>query len=71
MVLIMGLRRPPLSNSWAEILRTGVVAPEPPRDWLLCVGEASSTLEEAGVAWDTNQESTTWRVAFLEYRRGK
>lgn len=65
MVLIIGFKRPPLSNSWAEILRTGVVAPEPPLDWL-CVGDESSTLDEAGVACDTSQESTIWRVAFLE-----
>ena len=30
MVLTIGLRRPPLSNSCADIFRTGVVAPDPP-----------------------------------------
>jgi hypothetical protein len=63
-VLIIGLRRPPLSNSWADIFLTGVVAPDPALDWL-CVGDASSTLDDVGVACETNHESTTCLVAFL------
>lgn len=72
MVLTMGFKSPPRSNSCAEIFRTGVVAPELLREVGVatldgkCVGEESSTLDDVGVACDTNHESTTWRVAFLK-----
>lgn len=62
-LLTMGLRRPPRSNSWAEILRTGVVAPELAREagqWV------SGAQQPWGVAeWHTSHVSTTCRVAFL------
>jgi hypothetical protein len=92
-VFTMGFRRPPRSNSCAEILRTGVVAPDPALDdgavlagsephvaarfaWWLG-DERSATggltqlpvLADVGVAWETSQVSTTWRVAFLSARR--
>lgn len=70
-VLRIGFRRPPRSNSWAEIFRTGVVAPEPLREGGWCVGDANSIDEEVGVAWDTNQESTTCRVAFLQKKNNR
>jgi hypothetical protein len=44
-----------------------VVAPDPALDWL-CVGDASSTLDDVGVACETNHESTTCLVAFLQER---
>lgn len=63
MLLTMGLSRPPRSNSWAEILRTGVVAPELAREagqWV------SGAQQPWGVAeWHTSHVSTTCRVAFL------
>lgn len=67
-VLNIGLRSPLLSNSWAEIFLTGVVAPELHLDWLVpWVGDATRSilLEEFEVAWEINQASTTCRLAFL------
>lgn len=64
MLLTMGLSRPPRSNSWAEILRTGVVAPELAREAGQCVSGAQ---QPWGVAeWHTSHVSTTCRVAFLQ-----
>lgn len=70
-VVTIGFVRPPRSNSCAEILRTGVVAPEPPREEPPgCVGE--SPLDEADVVADDDvacvisHASTTCRVAFLQ-----
>ena len=51
---------------------TGVVAPEPPRDEQFCpfgcVGDVLDVSLPAVVACETNQASTTWRVAFLQKR---
>ena len=84
-VFTMGLRGPHRSNSWAEILRTGVVAPDPVLDGgaVLAgseepeVGAGSAArgtmqlllLADVGVAWETSHVSTTCRVAFLPARR--
>lgn len=71
-VLNIGFRSPLLSNSWADILRTGVVAPELHLEWLVpCVGDVtmSTLFEEFKVACETNQASTTCRVAFLQEKR--
>lgn len=57
----MGLRRPPRSNSCAEILRTGVVAPDP----VLDVGAVLAGSEEpevgAGLAWWLGDERSAAR----------
>lgn len=51
---------------------TGVVAPEPPLDEhgcvLLWMGDVDSPLLQPGFACETNQESTTCLVAFLNKR---
>lgn len=71
-VLNIGFRSPLLSNSWAEIFRTGVVAPELHLEWLVpCVGDVtmSTLFEEFEVACEINHASTTCRVAFLQEKR--
>lgn len=76
-VLTIGFRRPPRSNSCAEILRTGVVAPEPPvpprpddelpdaAPWLGLDSSTQLLDDDVGVACDTSHMSTVCRVAFL------
>jgi len=50
-VFTMGLRRPPRSNSCAEILRTGVVAPDPVLDGGAVLAGSEEPQAGAGLAW--------------------
>jgi len=50
-VVTMGLRRPPRSNSLAEILRTGVVAPDPVLDCGAVLAGSEEPEVGAGLAW--------------------
>ena len=81
-LLTRGRNKPPRSNSWADILRTGVAAPElallvmaPPPDcccWLAPPeGDAKSVDDSPpqpppGTECDNNQSSTIGRDAFLQ-----
>lgn len=51
------LSRPPFSNSWADIFRTGVAAPDPELVGLFVVDDVSCTMPW-GAEWDSSQEST-------------
>lgn len=75
-VLTIGFRRPPRSNSCAEILRTGVVAPEPPvpprptdelpgATWVGLESSTEQLDDDVGVVCVINHMSTIPRVAFL------
>ena len=50
-VFTMGLRRPPRSNSCAEILRTGVVAPDPVLDGGAVLAGSAEPEVSAGLTW--------------------
>jgi hypothetical protein len=50
-VFTMGFKRPPRSNSWAEILRTGVVAPDPALDDGAVPAGSEDPQPGAGLAW--------------------
>jgi hypothetical protein len=51
MVFTMGFRRPPRSNSCAEILRTGVVAPDPALEDEAVLAGSEEPEVGAGLAW--------------------
>ena len=60
-VFTMGLRRPPRSNSCAEILRTGVVAPDPVLDGGAVLAGSEEPQVGAGLAWWLGDERSPAR----------
>lgn len=60
-VFTMGLRRPPRSNSCAEILRTGVVAPDPVLDGGAVLAGSAEPEVSAGLTWWLGDERSAAR----------
>lgn len=60
-VFTMGLRRPTRSNSCAEILRTGVVAPDPVLDCGAVLAGSEEPEVGAGLAWWLGDERSAAR----------
>lgn len=79
-VFTIGFSKPPRSNSWAEIFRTGVVAPDPPEPprpeddvppaWVGLDSSMQLLDDDVGVACETSHISTVCLVTFLSNDKG-